>query len=119
MPETKQDPSEAVKEILRKRNVDLMDFIANHLIAFASHLYKHGLIEKDTERNMTVTGLDSSHLAQTLMSAYHPSLTQSPREKFPKFIAVMKKFVDMRELAEEMRADYERASTSRSTSIIF
>ena len=120
MPETiKQDPSEAVEEILRKRNVELMDYIANHLVTFAAHLQKHGLIEKDTERNMRVTGLGSSHLAQTLMSAYHPSLTQSPRKKFPKFIAVMKEFEDMRELAEEMQADYERASTSRSTSNVF
>ena len=119
MAETRQDPSKAVKEILQKRNVDLMDYIANHLVTFAAHLRKRGLIEEDTERSMRVTGLDSSHLAQKLMSAYHPSLTLYPRERFPKFIAAMKEFVDMRELAEEMQADYERASTSRSTSNMF
>ena len=119
MPATNKDPSKAVKEILRKRNVELMDYIANHLVPFAARLRKHGLITKDTESSMRVTGIDPSQLAQKLMSACDPSLTLFPKKKFPKFIAVMKEFEDMLELAEEMEADYERASMSRSTSNIF
>ena len=115
MPATNKDPSKAVKEILRKRNVELMDYIANHLVPFAARLRTHGLITKDTESSMRVPGIDSSQLAQKLMSACDPSLTLFPKKKFPKFIAVMKEFEDMLELAEEMEADYERASVSQSS----
>ena len=115
MPKTNKNPSEAVEKILRERNVGLKKYIASHLVPFAAELREHCLIEGDIENNMRTIGKDSFTLASELMSACHPSLTSYPKETFPEFIAVMKKFADMRRLAKEMEDDYTQKSMSRST----
>ena len=115
MPVTNKDPSTAVKDILRERNVQLTKCIKNHLGRFALHLRKHKLIEEEVERSMSVPGITPIQLAKRLITACSPLLVHYPVRNFPKFIAIMKEFEDMLELAEEMEADYEQASMLQST----
>ena len=115
MSKTNEDPSKAVERILQERNVALIEFIMNRLGPFAAELRKRGLIDRDAERNATLTGVDLFQLAQKLMGACHPLLTFFSKTNFPKFIEAMKTFEGMQPLAEEMEADYERASMSQST----
>ena len=107
-----KDPSEVVKEILRKRNVVLKNYIANHLGTFAAQLRQQNLIEEDTERNTSILGTDSFTHAAKLMDACSPSLQLYPKEDFPKFITAMKSFKDLQRLAEEMKKEYETESMS-------
>ena len=112
---SKTTPSQAVKQILTKYNVDIKEYVSNHLDRFASKLLKQELVEVDAERKVRVPGLDPFRLAAELISACHPSLEQFPEKNFPKFIAVMQDFANMKELAKKMKDEYEQKSMSRST----
>ena len=109
---TSQDPKEVVKRILRKNNVELKDVMKGNLSRIAGHFLAEELIEEATVNKMRTLGLDSFHLSAELLDACQPSLEQHPEEKFPKFIAALKKCVTMVQLAEKMEDEFKKASMS-------
>ena len=59
---------------------------------------------------MSVKGEDPYILAKELLDACQPSLLVWPEDTFPKFVAVLKKFVTTERLAEKMEDDFRKAS---------
>ena len=105
-----------VRHVLRTYNVDLNEFIKEDLERVAGDFLAQGLITQATVDSMSVTGVAPFQLASRLMSACQPSLVQFPEEKFPRFIAVLKKYETMQELAEKMEDEFKEAGISWSTS---
>ena len=101
-----------VERILRNNNVRLKESMSKDLSRIAAHLRAEGLIEKAAEDRMSVIGIAPFELATVLMDACQPSLVFWPEQKFPRFIAVLKKFVTMEKLAIEMEQEFKEASMS-------
>ena len=110
------DLKKVVKRILRTYNVDLKDSIQDDLERIAGDLYAQELITQTTVNSMSVTGMTPFALAAKLVSACQPSLERSPEEKFPRFIALLKKYETVEELAKTMEDEFEEASMSYCTS---
>ena len=101
-----------VKRILRTNGPQLQEFIKADLVKIAHHLHAKGLIERTAVDRMSLTGVDRFQLASDLMDACQPLLVTYPERNFPKFIAVMKEFVTMEQLAERMEDEFKEASMS-------
>ena len=99
-----------VEHILRDYNVKLTDFLKGNLVRIAGNLNAEGLIEQVTVDRMRTIGVDRCELAAELLAACQPSLVQYPEEDFPKFIAVLKQYVTMEKLAEEIEDKFKKAS---------
>ena len=102
-----------VERILRKNDMILKSFMRGILPTIASNLHAKGLIEYATVVKTSEQGVNSLDLAVELLDACRTSLVQRPEERFTKFTAVLKEFVTMKELAEEMEDDFKEASMSR------
>ena len=100
----------AVKRILRAYNVNLKDSIQYNLQRIAGDFHAQGLITQTTVNSLSVTGVDPFDLAAKLVNACQPSLVRSPEEKFPRFIAVLKEYETVKELAETMEDEFKEAS---------
>ena len=107
-----------VERLFREKNVKLSDFIKDVLPEIASHLWEAGLIAKGVKDNAHVSGVHPFEAAAKLLSACQPSLVQCPEEKFPKFIAVLKKFTNMEELAEEVESEFTQARESYNNLVV-
>ena len=103
---------EVVISILRKNNVELKALMVGVLVDISGHFYAEGLIEQITVNRMRMIGVDQINLAADLLGACQTSLEQRPEENFPKFIAVLKKFVTMEKRAQEMEDEFKEASMS-------
>ena len=107
-----EEPKRFVARLLRENNAELNEFIKGVLHRIAGDFWAAGLVTKDVADGMLVTGVDTFPLAAKLMNACHPSLEQYPEEKFPKFIAVLKKYETMKQLAERMESEFKEARKS-------
>ena len=103
------DLHEVAKRILRENNVELKELMMEELSRIAGYFHQEGLIEQTTVNKMGMIGVDRFSLASDLLSACQPSLEQRPEENFPKFIAVLKKFVTMKKLARKMEDEFKEA----------
>ena len=101
-----------VASLLRENNVELKDFIKDVLDRITGEFWAKGLITKEAADGVQVQGVGTFQLAAKLMNACQPSLEQFPEEKFPKFIAVLKKYENMKQLAEKMESEFEQARKS-------
>ena len=106
-----EDLQRVVERLLKVNNVKLKDLILTVLPRIAGEFRAAGLITKEVEDSMLVTGGEFA-LASRLVNACHPSLVQYPEEKFPKFIEVLKGYETMRSLAVEMESKFEQAGES-------
>ena len=104
-----EELKKVVKRLLQKNNVELKDFIKVPLLRIAGDFLAAGLITTDVESSLHVQGVDRFELAAKLMNACQPSLEQYPEKNFPKFIAVLKKYETMEQLAKEMETEFEQA----------
>ena len=107
-----QDPQKVVESILRKNSMDLYELMVANLPRIAGYFWKEGLIEKTTKDRMSTTGADQFNLATELLNACQPLLMLWPEENFPRFIAILKKFVTMVKLAQKMEDEFKKASMS-------
>ena len=101
-----------VERILLVNDTNLKSFMKGNLATIASNLRAKGLVEHATAVRMSQQGVNPMDLAVELLDAFRTSLMQHPEERFPKFIAVLKEFVTMKELAEKMEDDFKKASMS-------
>ena len=109
---THEDLQKEVERILRENNAKLAEFMKGNLARIAGNLHTVGLIEQVTVERMRTKGAYDYELAAELLAACRPSLVEYPEEKFPIFIATLKKGVTMVKLVEEMEDDYKKASMS-------
>ena len=107
-----EQPKRFVARLLRENNVELNELIKGVLHRIAGDFWAAGLVTKHVADGMHVTGVDHFELAGKLMNACQPSLEQYPEEKFPKFIAVLKKYETMKQLAEKMESEFKEARKS-------
>ena len=98
-----------VERLLRENNVKLKDLIQNVLQRIAGELWAAGLIEKEVEDSVHVTGVEQFTLAAKLVNSCQTSLVLYPGENFPKFIVVLKGYQTMKPLAAEMESEFEQA----------
>ena len=103
-----------VKRLLDKNNVKLKESIQNVLHKIAGEFRAAGLIEKEVEESMLVTGVDNFTLATKLVNACQTSLVQYPVENFSKFTKILKGHETMKPLAAEMESEFEQARESNS-----
>ena len=94
---------------MQENDVELKDCIAHILLRIAGDFWAAGLITKDVEYSLHLPGVSSFELAAKLMNACQPSLEQYPEKNFLKFIAVLKKYEIMEQLATEMETKFEQA----------
>ena len=101
-----------LERLLRENNVKLKELFQTVLQRIAGEFRAAGLIEKDVEESMFVLGVDHFTLAARLFIACQSSLVLFPEAAFPKFIAVLKGYYTMKQLAEEMESEFENARES-------
>ena len=107
------DMKNVVERILRKYNVDLIDFIKEDLTRMAGHFNAAEFITQAAVERVGVREVPQHERAAELMSACWPSLVRYPQHNFPKFVAVLKKNVTMEKLAEKMEEELKEASMLR------
>ena len=110
------DLQKVVKRILRTYNVDLKDLVKEDLERIAGGFFAQGLVNQTTVDKMSVSGMVPFQLASKLLTACQPSIVRSPEENFPRFIAVLKEYDTMEELAEKMEDEFKEAGMLWSTS---
>ena len=104
-----------VKRILRTYNVNLKDFVKENLERIAGDFHAQGLITQTTVDAMNVIGVPPFQLASHLVNTCQSSLVCSPEQKFPRFIAILKNYETMEDLAEKMEAEFKQAGMSSCT----
>ena len=101
-----------VERLLRENNVKLKELIQTVLQRIAGEFWAAGLIEKDVEESVHVTGVDKFTLAARLFNACRKSLVLYPGENFLKFIGILKAYETIKLLAEEMESEFEHTRES-------
>ena len=101
-----------VECLLRENNVKLKDFIQTVMQRIAGEFWAAGLIEKDVDDSVHVTGVSNFTLAAKLFNACQQSLVLSPGKNFPKFIEVLKGYETIKPLAAVMESEFEQACES-------
>ena len=101
-----------VERLLRENNVKLKDLIQTVLHRIAGEFWAAGLIEKDVEESVHVTGVNNFTLAAKLFNACQKPLVLYPGKNFPKFIEVLKGYETMKPLAAAMECEFEQARES-------
>ena len=114
-----EDLNRVVERLLNDNNVKLKDLVQTVLPRIAGEFRAAGLIEKEVEDAMLVTGVDYFTLAARLVNACQPSLVQNPEEQFPKFLAILKGHETMKPLAAEMESKFEQARESFICNTLF
>ena len=104
-----------VKDLLEKYNVELTDFIQGALQRVAGEFLAAKLIMQETVDSLDVTGVDNAVLAKKVLKGCRPSLVHFPEENFPKFIAVLRNYVTMEQLAANMESEFKDARKSCNT----
>ena len=107
-----------VKRLLRENNVELKGLFQNVLKTIAGEFWAVELIEKEVVDSMLITGVDNSTSAAKLFDACYTLLVQSPEEKFPKFIKVLKKYETMKQLVQDMESEFEQARESYFNALV-
>ena len=97
-----------MKRILRTYNVELKDFVKENLEKIAGDFHAQGLITKTVD-GMSAIGVPPLQLASELVNMCQLPLVRSPQQKFPGFIAILKNYETMEDLAEKMEAEFKQA----------
>ena len=100
-----EELTRVVKRLLDDNNVKLKDLTKTVLQRIAGEFRAAGLITKDVEESMLVTGVDTFSLATQLVNACQTSLVLYPGEKFPIFIKILKEYKTMNPLATKMESE--------------
>ena len=109
-----EEPKKVVARLLRENNVELKDFVKADLPRIAGEFWAKGLIAQGMVDKMSVAGVDKFQLAADLINACQPSLELNPEDNFPKFIAVLKNYENMIQLAENMESEFKQARACRN-----
>ena len=104
---------ECVERILREKNTKLKDLLQHVVQRIAGEFWTAGLIDKSVESSMSTRAVDKSGHAKDLLDACHDSLVQRPRENFPKFIEVLKRYETMKSLAAVMESEFQQGRESQ------
>ena len=107
-----------VERLLRENNIKLKDLIQTVLQRIAGEFWAAGLIEKEVVDSMLVTGIDHFTLAAKLFNACQKSLVQYPEKNFFKFSEVLKRYDTMKQLAADMKSEFDQARESYFNALI-
>ena len=107
-----EDLNRVVQRLLRENNVELKELIKPVVPKIAREFREAGLIPREVEDQMLVTGVDPFTLATRLVNACQTSLAMFQDKNFPKFIEILKRYDTMKPLAAKMEPNFQQARES-------